>query len=96
MIERLKQCNSCNVRARCELFVRGEDCYIEKRFEVQVYGREKGFTNIWMAYINRSICMFGSKSEEREKIFSKRANEYWEEIKPLFKLEEKTCKTSKN
>jgi hypothetical protein len=96
MIERLRQCNSCSQRARCELFVPGDDCYIDERLEVQICGRERGFTNVWMAYVNRSLRIFGGNLKQRKKMNRKREREYYQEVKFEDKLEEERCKISSN
>lgn len=96
MIERLRQCNSCSKRARCELFVPGKDCYIDKRLEVQICGAKRGFSNIWMAYINKSICLFGGNSKKRQKEINKKADEYYEEVRFRKEMEEEACKISNN
>lgn len=96
MIEKLRQCNSCSGRARCEFFIPGKDCFIDSRTEVLLFGRNEGFSNLWMAYVNRTIRLFGGNLKNRKNRLIKKEKEYWEEIKPIYKRGGEECKILNN
>jgi hypothetical protein len=66
--------------------VPGEDCFIDQRILFEVYGRNEGFMKEWFLYISLIMRAFGANSETRKDKLRQKGDEYYNDIKHLFKL----------
>jgi len=90
-MERINYCNSCKNRALCEYFVPSELCFIDERFNFEIYGREGNFRKQWELYINQMMRTFGNNSEARKNKAWKNADGYFQEINQLNKRSDKNA-----